>query len=181
MIRFNEQVSIIDQTVITRDRCFFESIYQQSIVAILQQHQSSDLLIWNCSIYDTEIAPLRIQDWCTINIGEIGSVIVSKEFRNQNLWNNLLKRTLEQYESTYTAIIAATINPTFEHIALSQGFYSYHKSKFPKEYFQQGEKYLWTQLQARWTDFEHVARFLIRSNQRSLQQLLSYIQYTNAL
>ena len=58
----NSEAKEHDHTIIQRSHDFFEKIYVQSIIAVLKQQQSPDLLIGNCSIYDTEISPLRSQD-----------------------------------------------------------------------------------------------------------------------
>ncbi len=147
--------------------------YHHSIIALID-----DRLIANTSIYPTHMAPLdTLTDpvWNPIHIGECGSTVIDLEKRYHWLWTNLTKKAIEQLSHSYQALIAATINPSMEHIRKRLW---YEEVPFPKEYFEEWKQFLAPRLPGGIKEFEQRAKCLMRfeGNMELREYILQILQ-----
>ncbi len=125
-----------DQTIVLHSDEEIRSKYTSSIIAILNGE-----IIWNASIYPTQMRPLNtlILDGKKIRIGESWSVIIHPDFRGQWFGKKLTMTSLATFAHKYDIIVGATVNPKMFSLRIQQGF---ENIPFPRELYEEGKKYL---------------------------------------
>ena len=122
------------------------SKYSSSIIAVLHWK-----IIWNASIYPTNMKPLNalVLWWKNIRVGETWSVIIHPNLRGKWIGKKLINKALQTFCDNYDVIVEATVNDIMFVLSTHQWF---ERIPFPKALYEEGKKYLAPQMN--WKEFE---------------------------
>lgn len=155
--------------------------HRSSIVAI------NGSLVGNVSVYPTTINPLDsvVDCWNNkIKIWECGSIVVDLQKRFHGLGTKMVEESIKSFWAQYDAIISATVNPTFAHIAMSLWF---EEILFPKNYYDEWLTHLSPNMDWGAFEFANRAKCLLRLTPKTqryknliIDQILEYnLNYLN--
>jgi len=148
-----EKTRELDSTVIPHTKEELLDRYDKSLVCILDNK-----IIWHLSLCRTKITELL-----DLNIWEIWSVIIDKEYRWRWLWFDLIDKGIFFLWNKYDWIISATISVTMKHLLDAIWLTSI---KFPELYFQEWKKHLSWLLKWWEEEFDNLAKCMFLENKK---------------